>query len=140
VATEGDAFARLIATEGLGISVPERNVDALAQALSRVLYDEKFFNSCRANVAMVRGRFIWHRTLEPLRDFCRHAGRAADADSVASHLVSPAARVHRGVISRNVNYAIVRYREGGMSFVAQRGMGKLKRLMHERRGSRSGAG
>lgn len=135
VATEGDAFGRLIATEGLGITVPERNVDELAQALSRVLYDEEFFNSCRANVAIIRNRFTWHRTLEPLKDFCRHASRAADADSIASHLVPPATRVHRGVISRNVNYAIVRYREGGVAFVAQRGMGKLKRLMHDRRGS-----
>ncbi len=126
---------RVIASEGMGVTVPERNVDAVARALSRVLYDEEFLAGCRANVAIVRDRFTWHRTLEPLKDFCRHASRAADADSVGSRLVAPAERVPRGIVSRNVNYAMVRYREGGVSLVAHRGMGKLKRLLHERRGA-----
>jgi GT2 family glycosyltransferase/glycosyltransferase involved in cell wall biosynthesis len=128
VATEGDAFGRLIAAEGLGVTVPERDVDALAQGLTRVLYDEEFLASCRRNVAEVRQRFTWHQTLEPLNDFCRHAARAADAELVGTRLL-PASPVHRGRLARNVDYARVRYREGGMSLVAERGASKLKRLL-----------
>jgi GT2 family glycosyltransferase len=127
VATEGDAFARLIASERLGVTVPERDAEALAHAITRVLYDEEFLAECQRNVAQVRGRFTWHHTLEPLKDFCRNASRAADADLVRARS-RPVRRTPRGPLARNVSYAVARYREGGFTFTARRGVDKLRRL------------
>jgi GT2 family glycosyltransferase/glycosyltransferase involved in cell wall biosynthesis len=78
VATEGDTFADLIAVEGLGVAVPEQDVDALTDALERSLFDEEFVASCRSAVDRVRSDFSWDAALRPLLDFCRAPRRAPD--------------------------------------------------------------
>jgi glycosyltransferase involved in cell wall biosynthesis len=80
VSTEGDFFAEIVEDEKLGIVVEEKNVGALADALERVLFDEQFAESCRANVRRVRERFYWDTVLEPVVAFVEAAHRAADAD------------------------------------------------------------
>lgn len=79
VVTEGDSFAELVATEGLGVVVPERDSQALADAIERVLFDEDFARQARENIARVRERFTWEATLAPLVDFMADPRRAADA-------------------------------------------------------------
>jgi glycosyltransferase involved in cell wall biosynthesis len=79
VVTEGDGFAELIATEQLGIVVPAENVDALADALVRVLIHSPEVEQWRANVASVRARFAWALVLRPLLDAVADPRRAADA-------------------------------------------------------------
>lgn len=134
VATEGDSFGRLISDEGLGVAVPERDVEALVLALERALYDTDFVTRCRENVAAVQRRFTWDSTLAPLVDFCREGGRAADfvsdwsASAVGSRsTLTPS--IPTGTIRRNLHYAAVRYREGGLSTVARRGAAKLRRVV-----------
>jgi GT2 family glycosyltransferase/glycosyltransferase involved in cell wall biosynthesis len=78
VTTGGDSFGDLVAAEGLGVAVPERDVDALAAALERVLYDPEANEAARAAVTRVRERFTWERVLEPLLEFCRHPEPAPD--------------------------------------------------------------
>jgi glycosyltransferase involved in cell wall biosynthesis len=78
VVTEGDSFAELVAAEGLGIVVPERDVDALADALEKILFDDELAARARANIERVRVRFFWSNTLQPLVDFVHHPQRAAD--------------------------------------------------------------
>lgn len=78
VVTEGDSFAELVEREGLGIVVPAGDVEALAAALERILYDEAFIADAAANVARVRERFLWERTLAPLVEFVRSPSHAAD--------------------------------------------------------------
>jgi glycosyltransferase involved in cell wall biosynthesis len=88
IATEGDSFADLIEDEGLGVVVEARNVRALARAIEKVLFDEKFLARTRANVARVRERFIWSNALEPLLVFMRNPRRAPDrVDAPAGALV-----------------------------------------------------
>jgi GT2 family glycosyltransferase/glycosyltransferase involved in cell wall biosynthesis len=82
VATDGDTFGDLITAEGLGVAVPEQDVDALVEALDKALYDEDFAAAARAASARVRGDYTWERALQPLLDFCRAPSRAPD-------LVSP---------------------------------------------------
>jgi glycosyltransferase involved in cell wall biosynthesis len=99
VATGGDTFGDLITAEGLGATVGERDVDALAAALTRVLYDAETQHRARENVARVRQRFTWPNALEPLVAFCAAPRRAADfqADQarVVRRAVLPASRVAR---------------------------------------------
>jgi hypothetical protein len=78
VVTEGDSFAELVEREGLGIVVPAGDVDALAAALERILYDEALIADAAANVARVREQFLWERTLAPLVKFVRAPSHAAD--------------------------------------------------------------
>ncbi|MBX3193996.1 MAG: glycosyltransferase family 4 protein [Microbacteriaceae bacterium] len=77
VVTEGDGFAELVADEGLGIVVPE-DVAALEAAIETVLFDEDAAAGFAANVARVRERFTWDRTLAPLLDFADAPRHAAD--------------------------------------------------------------
>jgi hypothetical protein len=78
VTTRGDSFGDLVEKEGLGVSVPERDVDALADALERMLYDVPARKAAQQAVARVRERFTWEETLRPLVEFCRDPHPAAD--------------------------------------------------------------
>lgn len=86
VATGGDTFGRLIADEGLGVAVGERDVDGLAAALELALYDQAAAARFRGNVERVRDRFTWSHTLAPLAAFCAAPRRAADADADPTRL------------------------------------------------------
>jgi glycosyltransferase involved in cell wall biosynthesis len=78
VCTEGDALADLVAREGLGITVPPEDVDALADALSALLGDQARADRCRHEIARVADDLRWARVLEPLVAFCRDPRRAPD--------------------------------------------------------------
>ncbi len=82
VVTEGDTFADLIQREGLGIVVPERDVQALADALEKALFDEDFVAAARENISRVREDFTWESVLQPLLAFARAPRRAYDAGDV----------------------------------------------------------
>lgn len=131
VATGGDVFGRLIVSEGLGVTVDERNVDDLAAGIERAVYDPEFVAQCRANVAKTRAYFTWESTLAPLVEFCRTATRAADA----VHDPRPVAKPKYGNLSitaRNVAYAQDRFREGGFKKTASYGLQKARRLARRR--------
>jgi GT2 family glycosyltransferase/glycosyltransferase involved in cell wall biosynthesis len=132
VSTKGDSFADLIAAEGLGGVVPERDVEALADALESVLYDEDAVATARENVRRVRERFTWERALAPLVEFCREPERAADRRPGSPEEPLPrGVRVGEVVIpKREKNYGVVHdlrrvvhyAREGGPRAV----LGKLR--------------
>ncbi|MGA1835558.1 glycosyltransferase [Herbiconiux sp. 11R-BC] len=78
VTTRGDSFGDLVEKEGLGVSVPERDVDALADALESMLYDAPARKAAQQAVSRVRERFTWDETLRPLVEFVRDPRPAAD--------------------------------------------------------------
>jgi glycosyltransferase involved in cell wall biosynthesis len=78
VATQGDAFAELIERRGLGLTVPSQDVDALADALFRLLDDADLAAVCRKHVQEVAPDFAWSRVLQPLLTFCRNPSIAPD--------------------------------------------------------------
>jgi len=78
VVTEGDHFADLIATEGLGEAVPEDDPDALAAAIERVVYDDATHERAASNVRRVAARYTWTTVLAPLVAFAMAPHRAAD--------------------------------------------------------------
>jgi glycosyltransferase involved in cell wall biosynthesis len=89
VATSGDSFAAIIDREGLGITVPPNDVQALADALEALLTDEDRNASCRAAAVATAADMRWNRVLEPLLRFCRAPRRAVD-------LIAPRQRVQIG--------------------------------------------
>jgi glycosyltransferase involved in cell wall biosynthesis len=78
VTTEGDWFAELVDREGLGLSVPPEDPDALADALYRLLSDPAMMETCRERAMAVRPSLRWSVVLEPLAAFCRQPQRAPD--------------------------------------------------------------
>jgi glycosyltransferase involved in cell wall biosynthesis len=71
VSTRGDVMSEMVDRRGLGISVPERDVDTIAAALCRLATDDAFRARCRRNVEAMRASFAWEETLRPLIDYCR---------------------------------------------------------------------
>jgi len=78
VASDGDTFGPLIASNGLGATVPPEDVGALELALETYLYDDDASARARANVHAFAQQYAWSTVLRPLVDFCRLPRRAAD--------------------------------------------------------------
>ncbi len=130
VSTQGDPFGDLVAAEGLGAAVPERDEAALVAALETYLFDSKKIQSARTNVARVRQEFFWERALSPLIEFCRNPLHAADRSAVqgtkkskkkARALVGPTPpTAHRVGLRRDIERAMYYLREGGPAAVLDR--------------------
>jgi glycosyltransferase involved in cell wall biosynthesis len=66
IATEEGFAAELVAREGLGIIVPPADVDAVAQAIRRLLQDDVFRAQCVSNLERIRPLFAWDVVTRPL--------------------------------------------------------------------------
>lgn len=132
VATGGDTFGRLIERECLGCAVSERDVDGLAAALVRALYDEAFAAECRANVARVREEFTWRRALAPLVAFCENPSRAADASADTWRFVRRPT-MPKGRVARNAVRGQSLLRQGGIALLHKQVVARARRLLDERR-------
>jgi glycosyltransferase involved in cell wall biosynthesis len=78
VVTAGDALADLVASEAIGLTVPPDDVDALEEAMFRLLDDPELAEACRANIARVTPGYRWSTVLRPLVEFCHAPTRSAD--------------------------------------------------------------
>jgi glycosyltransferase involved in cell wall biosynthesis len=72
--TEGDALAEVVAAADAGLTVPAGDVEAIADALVRLL-DDPF---PRQAVHRLAGQFHWSDVAGPLVDFCRQPRPAPD--------------------------------------------------------------
>ncbi len=93
VCTEGDVLAGLVSSRRLGITVPPRDTQALAQAIRRLVDDEALVQACKQNLREVREEFRWEKVLEPLVEFCRtpapaRSGRQERRWAIAYRLAS----------------------------------------------------
>jgi GT2 family glycosyltransferase/glycosyltransferase involved in cell wall biosynthesis len=130
VATGGDTFADLIQSRGLGITVPAGDVEALEEALFRLLDDEAAAADCRARLAEVVPDHAWSKVLAPLVAFCRQPRRAADHASPVGFedMAELAGAVTRRPRLRD-DVALAReyFRAGGPVEVARRASQRLAR-------------
>jgi hypothetical protein len=69
--TEGDFFAERVAKEGIGLTVPAEDVDALETAILNLAGDEDLRKRCRARLGLLKSDFEWDKVTEPLRGYCR---------------------------------------------------------------------
>jgi len=126
VVTTGDTFADLVEAERLGIVVPAGDEKALEVALEKVLYNEAFARATQKRVKVVRRRFEWEHTLEPLRRIAREPKRAADVDAAGGRDALAASM--RGLLEptdhpglrRDLRMAWHYLRHGGVREVAHR--------------------
>jgi hypothetical protein len=132
VTTDGDSFAELVRAERLGLVVPAEDPSALADALERVLFDADFAAQCRMRIEAMRERFTWPAVLAPLVEYCRDPRPAADRLPGAE----PPPRPPRPVLERlRADAAVARsyLADGGVTEVARRAAGRLRRLARDRR-------
>lgn len=131
VVTDGDGFADLVREEGLGIVVPARDVDALEEALERVLFDEEFAAACRENVLRVRERFRWRQTLQPLVEFVADPRRAPDLAeqriAAGSRAATPRTRRKAYGMRHNLDLVAHHLRHGGVRVVIRKIVARLRR-------------
>jgi glycosyltransferase involved in cell wall biosynthesis len=78
VATEGDVLADMIAANDIGEVVPPADVNAVVDAIRRVIDPERA-RAIRANIATVATTLTWERVAEPLLAYCRAPWRLGDA-------------------------------------------------------------
>jgi GT2 family glycosyltransferase/glycosyltransferase involved in cell wall biosynthesis len=80
ICTEGDFFADLVASRGLGLVVPPEDDAALATAIARLLDDRELREQSRDALRVVAGEMRWRRVAEPLRRFVASPRFAADRE------------------------------------------------------------
>jgi len=148
VATAGDTFASVIDGDGLGLTVPAGDVEALEEALFRLLDDADLHAQCRARLAEVAPGYAWSKVLAPLLAFCRAPVQAADLAVPAGSedmraLAALATAVSRPTSLRaDVLLAREYLRAGGPVMVARRAsvrLGRQARVMARRLGRMSTA-
>jgi glycosyltransferase involved in cell wall biosynthesis len=133
VTTAGDPLAALVESRGLGLTVPAGDVDALEEALHRMLTDEQFVAECRKNVDEVAEEFRWSRVLEPLAEFCRRPSRSPDAFALQFPMrESHAAGVVQGWrlrLDQKLRSVRAAQREGGLALIARKAIRWAKRRL-----------
>jgi len=130
VATDGDTFGPLIASHGLGATVPPQDVDALEHALETYLYDDEAAAKARANVQDFAHQYEWSTVLRPLVEFCRLPRRAADL----GYLLEEPTEVARPFERRRgfrADLALARgyLGAGGIGEVMTRAGGRMRRVL-----------
>lgn len=71
VCTEGDVLADMVRDKELGIAVPERDADAVAAAIERLLDDRALYERARANIRENNKTMSWTQSFEHLVRFCK---------------------------------------------------------------------
>lgn len=120
VVTEGDHFAEVVKAEGLGVVVPDGDVEALADGLERVLFDEEFARKAREGIARVRESYLWPVVLEPLVRFMADPRVARDrsSSSTSSSGSDPVRHVrHRAGFAGDLQRVRFYLRNGGVRTV-----------------------
>jgi len=138
VSTSGDSLAALIEREGLGLTVPPEDVDALEGALHRLLTDAELAADCRRHIAEIGPSLTWSVALEPLVRFCAAPRRAPDLMEglvVPAHgppllvlgggAVGPSAFTR---VRRDLRILRDHLRHGGVTLVYRRVVSRVRRL------------
>lgn len=134
VTTDGDSFADLVRKERLGVVVPAEDVDALADALEKALYDEEFAAGCVERMAAVAQRYAWPEALKPLVEFCRNPRPAADRLPGSTDLVVTAPVRGKEMLRRDADLIREYLADGGPKELVRRVGGRVLKVAKQRLG------
>ncbi len=129
ISTKGDAISSLIDKEKLGIAVEEEDVKGLASAITKLVDDDKFYESSKKNISKIKEQFVWEKAVEPLLEFCRMSHKAADnVGDFKEDLLIPA---RQGLTNANPNSSYLgkirkTYREHGFREVIRRSVSYMR--------------
>jgi 2-polyprenyl-6-methoxyphenol hydroxylase-like FAD-dependent oxidoreductase len=133
VCTQGDAFATLVETEGLGATAAPEDVLGLATALIDLLTDEPARAAASERVKEVAKRFTWRQSLAPLMAFMADPRRAPDLHPDTPRPHTPAGFVHRPKFGPRADLALFRtyLDQGGPGELVRRMTGRVRRIARE---------
>lgn len=75
--TRGDVLADRVEKAPMGLTVPERDVEAVSAGIERILDDKDLIAKAKANMAKIAAELSWDLAVEPLVDFCKAEGTYA---------------------------------------------------------------
>lgn len=71
ISTKGDSLSDMIEKENLGITVNEKDVTALVNAILKIADDKDYYSKCVRNIENTAKRYTWEKVCEPLIRFCK---------------------------------------------------------------------
>jgi GT2 family glycosyltransferase/glycosyltransferase involved in cell wall biosynthesis len=127
VATGGDSFGELIERDRFGLVVPAGDVDALEEALFRLLSDQELHDECAVAARAAAESFRWSTVLAPLVEFCRAPRRAADLvnPDAAADLPSLHAAPLKGW-QQDLATLVRLVRDGELQTIVTKGLARLR--------------
>lgn len=136
VTTSGDVLADLVEREQLGLVVPPGDVEALAEALHRLLTDQELAATASNNIETVAPAMGWSFVAEPLVRYCAEPHRAADLidPDRAHHMALGDGIRPAGVAGLRYDLGLARrlLTDGGPRELARRVMHRVRRLLSAR--------
>lgn len=70
IVTEGDHFASLVRSHGLGLVVPSQDDNALADAIEKMIDQEDLRAEMQKNIASMKRDYYWEEVIKPIERFC----------------------------------------------------------------------
>lgn len=136
VCTQGDSFATLVEKEGLGLTVPPEDPEALSAAMVSLLTNDDARHSAGAKASDVARQFTWRVALKPLLDFMAAPRVAADRlpDVPIPHSeVAADQRTRRPAVGLRADLQLFReyFEDGGLREVVRRAAGRVRRVAQE---------
>jgi len=136
VATAGDGFAEIISAQGIGTVVPGEDVDAVVDALVRLLSDPGARQACRERAVALAGTYRWSVVLEPLVSFCAQPRHAPDGPLWPGEgepaSTPPSGEARRSGLVPDLARVADLYRQGGARAVLGRVGRRLGPLLRRR--------
>jgi glycosyltransferase involved in cell wall biosynthesis len=80
ISTVGDVLSDDIERAGAGVTVPEKDVGAVASAVRMLVQDPGQLAAIRRRVQLLAANYRWQVVATPLLAYCREPWQAADAD------------------------------------------------------------
>ncbi len=71
ISTKGDSLSDIVEKENLGITVREKNIGDLVNAISKLVDDKDYYSKCVRNIENIAKEYTWEKVCEPLIRFCK---------------------------------------------------------------------
>lgn len=98
ISTEGDAFSKFIKEKEIGFSVPYEDVQALAEAILKILDDRELADQMKKNLASVRDEFHWEKIIQPIEEMIKSPIRNTSKIETAGGVLASFCKT-RGLLS-----------------------------------------
>ena len=136
VVTEGDTFADLVGSRGLGLTVTQGDPEVLADALVKAVDNQSMRDRWKDNLAAFAPELSWNRVVEPLAQFCRRPVFARDKSEHPAEVQTTLRRSFGRGMELNLSIAperMERLKKGALGSLIRRGLAIGGKLAGRRR-------
>lgn len=127
VATSGDTFEQIIDNNRLGITVPPGDVDALADAIEKILYEPGIAEQTSQNVRSFAETMTWSVALNPLITFIQNSQRSADSGNSYVKQMGKLNYLQRRSLRQRIMFFVLSSKLNGIAYSFNLFFNNLKR-------------